>query len=73
MKSAFGDHEKIPGKILLHTSTPDDIRQALIKKGYTLEFSARTSGPITAIYFDRKHGTMWGGASNHGDDYGVGW
>lgn len=73
MKSAFGDHEKIPGKILLHASTPDDIRQALIKKGYTLEFSARTSGPITAIYFDRLHGTMWGGASNHGDDYGVGW
>lgn len=73
MKSAFGNHEKIPGKILVNTSTPDEVRKALIKKGYTLEFSPRTSGPITAIYFDAEHGTMWGGASNHGDDYGIGW
>jgi len=73
MKSAFGKHERIPGKILVNTNTPDEVRKALIKKGYTLEFSPRTSGPITAIYFDWVHGSMWGGASNHGDDYGIGW
>jgi len=73
MKSAFGKHEKIPGKLLIRTSTPDVVRKALIKKGYVLEFNPRTSGPITAIYFDWEHGSMWGGASNHGDDYGIGW
>ena len=26
-----------------------------------------------AICFDRKHGTMWGGSSNHGEDYGIAW
>jgi gamma-glutamyltranspeptidase/glutathione hydrolase len=41
--------------------------------GYDLTFAARTSGPINAIYFDRKHGTMWGGSSNHGEDYGIAW
>jgi gamma-glutamyltranspeptidase/glutathione hydrolase len=41
--------------------------------GYELTFEERTSGPITAILFDRTHGTMWGGASNHGEDYGVAW
>jgi len=30
------------------------------------------SGPINAIYFDRKHNTFWGGSSNHGEDYGIG-
>ncbi len=41
--------------------------------GYKLDYKKRTSGPITAIYFDWQHGTFWGGASNHGDDYGIAW
>ena len=41
--------------------------------GYTLEFEPITSGPINAILFDRAHGTMWGGSSHHGEDYGIGW
>jgi gamma-glutamyltranspeptidase/glutathione hydrolase len=41
--------------------------------GYDLTFEGRTSGPINAILFDRAHGTMWGGSSNHGEDYGVAW
>jgi gamma-glutamyltranspeptidase/glutathione hydrolase len=41
--------------------------------GYILRFSERTSGPITAIYLDSKHGSFWGGASNYEDDYGIGW
>ena len=39
--------------------------------GYTLEVERLTSGPINAILFDRKHGSMWGGSSNHGEDYGT--
>jgi gamma-glutamyltranspeptidase/glutathione hydrolase len=41
--------------------------------GYTLEFQERSSGPITAIYFDQEHGSFWGGASNDGEDYGIAW
>ena len=41
--------------------------------GYTLEFQQRPSGPINAIFFDTRSRTMWGGSSNHGEDYGIGW
>ena len=42
--------------------------------GYKLEFettdlrarSTRSSSTAT-------HGTMWGGSSNHGEDYGIAW
>ena len=51
----------------------DATRQALRAMGYTLEFEERPSGPINAILFDRKHGTMWGGSSNNGEDYGIAW
>ena len=30
-------------------------------------------GPINAILFDRKHGTMWGGSSHHREDDGIAW
>lgn len=73
MRSSFGAHETRPGRLLVASSTPDSVRTALRRMGYTLEFSERTSGPINAIYFDRKHRTMWGGSSNHGEDYGIAW
>jgi gamma-glutamyltranspeptidase/glutathione hydrolase len=41
--------------------------------GYRVETVDRTYSPITAIYFDSKNGTMWGGASDYGEDYGVAW
>ena len=41
--------------------------------GYDVETDRKTSGPINAIWFDREHGTMWGGCSDYGEDYGVGW
>jgi gamma-glutamyltranspeptidase/glutathione hydrolase len=73
MRSSFGEHEIRPGRILLANSTPQAIRDELTKMGYTLTFEERTSGPINAIFLDREHGTMWGGSSNHGDDYGIAW
>ena len=73
MRSSFGAHESRPGRILVASSTPQSVRDALVKMGYTLEFEARTSGPINAILFDRAHRTMWGGSSNHGEDYGIAW
>ena len=62
-----------PGQILLQSKTPDKVREELKKMGYILSFEERTSGPINAIYFDWKHGSLWGGSSNHGEDYGIGW
>jgi gamma-glutamyltranspeptidase/glutathione hydrolase len=73
MRSSFGGHESRPGRILVATSLPESTREALRRMGYTLELEERTSGPINAILFDRAHRTMWGGSSNHGEDYGIAW
>jgi gamma-glutamyltranspeptidase/glutathione hydrolase len=73
MRSSFGQHESRPGKMQIHASLPPWVREELEKMGYELEVRAKTSGPINAIYFDRAHGTMWGGSSDHGEDYGIGW
>ena len=73
MRSSFGAHEMRPGRMTVATSLPEPTRQALRQMGYTLDFAERTSGPINAILFDRKHRTMWGGSSHHGEDYGIAW
>jgi gamma-glutamyltranspeptidase / glutathione hydrolase len=73
MRSSFGAHESKPGSLMIHQSTPPWIREELTKMGYKLEVVAKTSGPINAIYLDREHGTLWGGSSDHGEDYGIGW
>lgn len=62
-----------PGQLLLQEGTSEKVRGELKKMGYILSFDDRTSGPINAIYFDWKHGSLWGGSSNHGEDYGIGW
>ncbi|MCY3630374.1 MAG: gamma-glutamyltransferase, partial [Bacteroidetes bacterium] len=73
LRGSFGEHEIRPGRLLLNNEVPNWVRQELRDMNYSLTFGARTSGPITAIQFDRKHGTLWGGASDHGDDYGIAW
>lgn len=67
------DREPRPGSILLNNNTSEQTRKALEQMGYHLTFGERTSGPINAIYIDRAHGSLWGGSSNHGEDYGIGW
>lgn len=67
------DRKPKPGVILLNNNTPAWTQNELRQMGYSLRFADRTSGPITAIYFDFKHGSFWGGASNYEDDYGIGW
>jgi len=73
MRSSFGDHASVPGKILLNSSTPPWVRAELKKMGYAATFEERTSGPVNAIMIDRAHATFWGASSNHGEDYGIGW
>jgi gamma-glutamyltranspeptidase/glutathione hydrolase len=67
------DRRPRPGHIVLGNSTPDWTRRDLRKMGYIATYGDRTSGPINAIYIDAKHGTLWGGSSNNGEDYGIGW
>jgi gamma-glutamyltranspeptidase/glutathione hydrolase len=73
MGSSFGAHRSQPGRLTLNESVPPWVRSELTEMGYTLNFRALTSGPINAIFFDWEHGTMWGGSSNHGEDYGIAW
>jgi gamma-glutamyltranspeptidase/glutathione hydrolase len=73
LKDSFGNHESVPGRMLINEATPPYVRKELRQMGYDLIMRERTSGPINAIYFDREHGTYWGGSSNHGEDYGIGW
>ncbi|HXD79162.1 MAG TPA: gamma-glutamyltransferase [Puia sp.] len=67
------DRRPRPGRILLGSVTPPYVWGELRKMGYITTFGERTSGPINAIMLDAKHGTFWGGSSNNGEDYGIGW
>jgi gamma-glutamyltranspeptidase/glutathione hydrolase len=73
MHASFDEHEIEPGKLMLNQSIPEWVRKDLRARGYTLEFEGRSSGPINAIMLDHAHGTLWGGSSNHGEDYGIAW
>ncbi len=78
LHDSFGDHKKEPGRLAVNESVTEFTRGQLSKMGYAVEVGVwgrrdRTSGPINAIWFDRKNGTLQGGSSNHGDDYGIAW
>jgi gamma-glutamyltranspeptidase/glutathione hydrolase len=73
MKASFDQHESQPGRIVLNSSMPQWVTKELVARGFKPEFEARTSGPINAIMVDPDNGTFWGGSSNHGEDYGIGW
>lgn len=71
--TTIADRSPRVGSIVLNKKIPDWVRKELIQKGYKITIGERTSGPINAIYFDWKHKTLWGGSSNNGEDYGIGW
>ncbi|MCZ6670823.1 MAG: gamma-glutamyltransferase [Acidobacteria bacterium] len=73
LRNSFRDHRAEPGRLTLNASAPPWVRRKLAEMGYKLDYRKHTSGPINAIYFDRENGTMWGGSSNHGEDYGIAW
>jgi len=73
MRSSFDRHESQPGRLVLNESMPQWVRRELAQRGYKLEYEQRSSGPINAILLDHAHGTIWGGSSNHGEDYGIAW
>jgi gamma-glutamyltranspeptidase/glutathione hydrolase len=73
MQSSFGRHVAIPGRLRLNERVPKKAGDNLANMGYEVSYRRYTSGPINAVYFDWKHGTLWGGASNYGEDYGIAW
>jgi gamma-glutamyltranspeptidase/glutathione hydrolase len=73
MQSSFGAHKAEPGRLALTTKVPDWVSGKLKNMGYKVERVERTYSPITAIWFDRENNSMWGGASDYGDDYGIAW
>jgi gamma-glutamyltranspeptidase/glutathione hydrolase len=73
MHSSFGSRRTEPGRLVVREDTPAWVIRDLSQLGYSVETWAQTSGPINAIYFDQANGTLWGGASNFGDDYGIAW
>jgi gamma-glutamyltranspeptidase/glutathione hydrolase len=73
MHDSFNDHKAFPGKLDVNEKVPPEVRERLRAMGYVLSVKRYTSGPINAIFFDRAHGTFWGGSSNYGEDYGIAW
>ncbi len=73
MQSSFGAHKAEPGRLQVTNKVSDWARGELGRMGYSVETVERTYSPITAIYFDFVNRTMWGGASDYGEDYGVAW
>jgi gamma-glutamyltranspeptidase/glutathione hydrolase len=73
MHDSFNDHKSLPGKLDINEKVPQAVRDKLKAMGYLISVRKYTSGPINAIFFDRAHGTFWGGSSNFGEDYGIAW
>ncbi len=73
MQSSFGAHRAEPGRLEVSTKVPAWVQAELSRMGYKVEVVERTYSPITAIYFDVENETMWGGASDYGEDYGIAW
>ncbi|MBW2541622.1 MAG: gamma-glutamyltransferase [Deltaproteobacteria bacterium] len=73
MQSSFGAHRAEPGRLEVSAKVPEWVQAELSRMDYTVEVVDRTYSPITAIYFDVENETMWGGASDYGEDYGIAW
>jgi gamma-glutamyltranspeptidase/glutathione hydrolase len=73
LQSSFGAHKSEPGRLQVSPDLTDWVRSELGRMGYEVESEKRPYSPITAIYIDRENGSMWGGASDYGDDYGIAW
>ena len=73
MQSSFGAHQSQPGRLELTRRVSEWDRAELERMGYKVETVERTYSPVTAIWLDQANGTLWGGASEQGDDYGIAW
>ncbi len=73
MRSSFGDARDATRP---HPARRGDARvgaRGAAPHGLRPDLRGANVRPHHAIMLDRAHGTMWGGASNHGEDYGIAW
>ena len=68
-----GEHLAAADRLEIVSGTPPWVQQELRRMGYKVETVEKNSGPINAILVDQAHGTLWGGSSDYGEDYGIGW
>jgi gamma-glutamyltranspeptidase/glutathione hydrolase len=73
LHASLGIRGTQPGRLILRSDSPSSVMRELERMGYSVELWEKTSGPITAIRFDPVTGTISGGASDFGDDYGIAW
>lgn len=73
MRASFDRHESKPGRLTINESIPPWVGRELTRMGYSLDLREKTSGPLTAIFFDWDNNSLWGGASDDGEDYGIAW
>jgi gamma-glutamyltranspeptidase/glutathione hydrolase len=73
MQDSFGEHTAEPGRLVVRNDLPPSVKSELMGMGYRVEGWERTSGPINAIFIDRANGSLWGGSSDFGEDYGIAW
>ncbi|HMB73395.1 MAG TPA: gamma-glutamyltransferase, partial [Gammaproteobacteria bacterium] len=73
MHASLGVRRTQPGRLIMRVDATSSVVRELESMGYSVELWEKTSGPITAIRFDPRTGTISGGASDFGDDYGIAW
>lgn len=73
MQDSFGEHTQEPGRLVVRNDLPTSVKAELVRMGYRVEGWERTSGPINAIFIDHVNGSLWGGSSDFGEDYGIAW
>jgi gamma-glutamyltranspeptidase/glutathione hydrolase len=73
MHASLGIRVSQPGRLIVRSDSSGQVVRELERMGYAVELWEKTSGPITAIRFHPASGTMTGGASDFGDDYGIAW
>ena len=74
LHNSFGQHEMNAGGLRLNEAMPPWVSESLSEMGYDIaDYDERTSGPMTAVWFDWENGAFWGAASDYGTDYGIAW
>ena len=74
MQNSFGDHTSEPGRLVVRNDTPAWVQSRA--RGHGLSASKGGSAPrarSTRSSSIARNGSLWGGSSDFGEDYGIAW